>query len=137
VLALVVAPAKAHAQIWAHSSGRWPVPEGGFLTRRVRHPAWNGATPSRRCAEGRPGLGGGRRDVAAGNGSSARGRRAVGGGQLGCRRGQLLAPSEDRDRLVLPFLVAGWLGSIFVLAAGYAATGFRRRRHPMPGVEMS
>jgi hypothetical protein len=51
--------------------------------------------------------------------------------------GQLLAPSEDRDRLVLPFLVAGWLGSIFVLAAGYAATGFRRRRHPMPGVEMS
>jgi hypothetical protein len=36
--------------------------------------------------------------------------------------GQSLTPYEDRDRTVLIILAAGWLGSIVVLAAGYAAT---------------
>lgn len=49
--------------------------------------------------------------------------------------GQSLAPYEDRDRTVLIILAAGWLGSIVVLAAGYAATGLVRR--PMTGVGMS
>ena len=51
--------------------------------------------------------------------------------------GQSLTPFEDRDRLGLLFLAAGWLGSIVVLAAGYAATEFLRRRRPMPGAGMS
>jgi hypothetical protein len=46
--------------------------------------------------------------------------------------GQSLTPYEDRDRTVLLFLTAGWLGSIVVLAAGYGATEFRRRRRPLP-----
>ncbi|WP_427007417.1 hypothetical protein [Pseudarthrobacter sp. H2] len=41
--------------------------------------------------------------------------------------GQSLTPYEDRDRLVMIFLAAGWLGSIVVLAAGYAATELLRR----------
>jgi hypothetical protein len=46
--------------------------------------------------------------------------------------GQSLTPYEDRDRMVLLVLAAGWLGSIVVLAAGYAATGFFRRRVSAP-----
>ena len=46
--------------------------------------------------------------------------------------GQSLTPYEDRDRMVLLFLAAGWLGSIVVLAAGYAATGLFRRRASAP-----
>jgi hypothetical protein len=45
--------------------------------------------------------------------------------------GQSLTPYEDRDRMVLIFLAAGWLGSIVVLAAGYASTEFLRRRRPL------
>lgn len=46
--------------------------------------------------------------------------------------GQSLAPYEDRDRIVLTVLAAGWLGSLGVLAAGYASTGFFQRRRPLP-----
>ncbi len=42
--------------------------------------------------------------------------------------GQSLTPYEDRDRMVLLFLAAGWLASVAVLAAGYAATAFLRFR---------
>ncbi|HJW00264.1 MAG TPA: hypothetical protein VJ617_14330 [Arthrobacter sp.] len=42
--------------------------------------------------------------------------------------GQSLAPFEDRDRMVLLFLSAGWLGSLVVLAAGYAASAFVAHR---------
>jgi hypothetical protein len=42
--------------------------------------------------------------------------------------GQSLTPYEDRDRLVLLFLAGGWLGSIVVLGAGFAATGLVRDR---------
>jgi hypothetical protein len=42
--------------------------------------------------------------------------------------GQSLTPFEDRDRMVLLFLSAGWLGSLVVLGAGYAATTFKRPR---------
>lgn len=48
--------------------------------------------------------------------------------------GQSLTPYEERDRLVLVFLAAGWLGSIVVLAAGYAATGILRRLTPAAGI---
>jgi hypothetical protein len=47
--------------------------------------------------------------------------------------GQSLSPYEERDRMALTVLAAGWLGSIVVLAAGYAATGLLRSRRPMPG----
>ena len=52
--------------------------------------------------------------------------------------GQSLAPFEDRDRMVLLFLSAGWLGSLVVLAAGYATNAFlahrplQRPRPPVP-----
>lgn len=45
--------------------------------------------------------------------------------------GQSLTPYEDTDRTVLIILAAGWLGSIGVLAAGYASTEFYRRRRPL------
>ncbi|MCU1500120.1 MAG: hypothetical protein JWM47_4073, partial [Acidimicrobiales bacterium] len=46
--------------------------------------------------------------------------------------GQSLTPYEDRDRMVLTVLAAGWLGSLGVLTAGYAATGYFQRRRPPP-----
>jgi hypothetical protein len=42
--------------------------------------------------------------------------------------GQSLTPFEDSDRMSLLFLAAGWLGSMLVLAAAYAATAFTGRR---------
>ena len=42
--------------------------------------------------------------------------------------GQSLTPYEDTDRMVQLFLGAGWLASMVVLGAGYAATGLIRRR---------
>lgn len=41
--------------------------------------------------------------------------------------GQSLAPYEERDTMTMILLGLGWLGSILVLAAGYAAHGFSRR----------
>jgi hypothetical protein len=52
--------------------------------------------------------------------------------------GQSLTPFENRDRMVLLFLSAGWLGSLVVLATGYAAIAFRDHpplqspRRPVP-----
>lgn len=52
--------------------------------------------------------------------------------------GQSLAPFEDRDRTVLLFLSLGWLGSLVVLAIGYAAIvffahrPFQSPRRPVP-----
>jgi hypothetical protein len=42
--------------------------------------------------------------------------------------GQSLTPFEDRDRMVLLFLSAGWLGSLVVLATGYAVIVFLNHR---------
>jgi hypothetical protein len=42
--------------------------------------------------------------------------------------GQSLAPYEDRDRITMIFLALGWLGSLVVLGAGYAASGCLGRR---------
>ncbi|MFE5838814.1 hypothetical protein [Arthrobacter sp. NPDC056493] len=42
--------------------------------------------------------------------------------------GQSLAPYEDRDGFTLAVLALGWLGSVLVIAAGYAATGYLLRR---------
>lgn len=49
--------------------------------------------------------------------------------------GQSLTPYEDRDRMVLLFLAAGWLGSMVVLAGGNAATGLLTRRRPVRTVD--
>ncbi|WP_028275194.1 hypothetical protein [Arthrobacter sp. I3] len=49
--------------------------------------------------------------------------------------GQSLAPYEDRDRMLLVFLTAGWLGSMVVLAAGYASTELLTRRRPARTVD--
>ena len=44
--------------------------------------------------------------------------------------GQSLTPYENRDQMVLLFLASGWLGSMLVLAAGYASTELLMRRRP-------